>query len=290
MRIGSAIAAGAFVLAITLSDPASTSVPARSEDALGRSGRLDEAAPQRRQSDKETDLGVSTPESALEELAAADLAAQRWMARFAGLQLVLTAFGLWFIRGTLLETRRAVDEAQQATKAAQGAVEVAQMSAQSELRAYVHLEIPGGWFGGLKPVQSEKFAGMVALRNSGSTPARNVVIRRAVTILPYPLQSALPEIDTGMRQEISLWPDGTMGGVIVPADRHFSQAEVDEALTESSSRRIYMFGRITYTDAFGINRYSNFCYFIPPLSYRNSADSGETFTWGVYPDKNNDFS
>lgn len=118
-----------------------------------------------------------------DRVARADLIAQRWMALFAGLQVLLTFGGLLYIRWTLQETRKAVGEAADATKAAQDTVQVTRETAAQQLRAYV----------GAKGVNfhyssaTERFAVAVELANFGQTPAYHFNLRAGLHLVPMPL-------------------------------------------------------------------------------------------------------
>lgn len=101
-----------------------------------------------------------------------DLWAQSLMALWAFLQLVLTGVGIWYIRKTLVETERAVGEAARATKAAQDAVRVSEVSAEKQLRAYMGLDSIG--------IAMDEGGGRhlaVRWKNFGQTPANAFLVR-----------------------------------------------------------------------------------------------------------------
>lgn len=105
-----------------------------------------------------------------------DLAAQWTMAGFAGLQLILTFLGLLYIRWTLIETKKAVKEAGDATAAAENAIEVTRLSAERQLRAYLSIDKISAT--GLSPGETPVV--WISVTNRGQTPARNLWVKTVV--------------------------------------------------------------------------------------------------------------
>ena len=73
-----------------------------------------------------------------------DLNAQKWMARWAGVLVIITMlttiiswYALRYLRDTFVETRKAVEETSKATKAMRKANKIALESSERQLRAYV---------------------------------------------------------------------------------------------------------------------------------------------------------
>lgn len=122
----------------------------------------------------------------------ADLEAQRGMQTAANLQVGLTLVGVFLLGWTLYYTRRAVEEAGDATKAASRGARAAvranqafKVAAHRELRAYVAVESVTGVANPGTPK-----AGMITLtlkvkmRNCGQTPAKSV--RRMMRVFGRP--------------------------------------------------------------------------------------------------------
>lgn len=76
-----------------------------------------------------------------------DLAAQwkaadwvMWASIIAGAQLIATVIGLYYIKGTLDETRKAVEDTSEATEAMREANKIARETSKRQMRAYVGVE------------------------------------------------------------------------------------------------------------------------------------------------------
>lgn len=100
-----------------------------------------------------------------------DLWAQSLMALWAFLQLVLTGVGIWYIRKTLVETEKAVNQAVEATGAAQMAVAETTRIGEAQVRAYLLVENP------MLSAEAPGFILRLRVINSGMSPARKVSIK-----------------------------------------------------------------------------------------------------------------
>jgi hypothetical protein len=103
-----------------------------------------------------------------------------------------------------------------------------------------------------------RFEVRMILVNTGHTPAHNVSYNAKADILPSPLAEnfmfEIPESPAGSAGVL-----GPQQVFIISAsvDRMYSDEEIAEIST-GSTRRLYMYGAVNYTDAFGVNRYTNF--------------------------------
>lgn len=124
------------------------------------------------------------PSASRDWLPIADIWAQGLMALAALGQIVLTIIGIVFIRRTLIATEAAVAEARGATEAANQAVTVTRLSAESQLRAY--LSVDQIYVADL--VEGQVLEAWFSLHNRGQTPAKRVVVRecaiRAIGVDP----------------------------------------------------------------------------------------------------------
>jgi hypothetical protein len=182
----------------------------------------------------------------------ADLCAQRRMAKAAEEQTGLNLIGLGLLFFTLCATIAAALYAGQAAGAAHKTVQVMEVTAKRQLRAYVNYN--GGSvinFDGASPLVQ------VVIRNFGQTPAYNVRTRINIWVTPTPLTTPFRDLDADITQR---------GGVLGPQS-HFvlGRALVDRPLTptvkseiRNDSRGLFVFGDINYVDAFGENQLTTF--------------------------------
>lgn len=197
----------------------------------------------------------------------ADLHAQRALVGLTFVQVVIGGFGLWMIWGTLQATRDAVREANDATKAAQAALDVAEMNADfarqavevsketanHQLRAYVVVDsvmaAPDG--GGY-------ITAKVRIRNRGATPAYKIAVKVNGWVTRFP---SSPVRDAGApKQEDTISPEALSpddsfevfpGGKVEPEE----MADI-----RAGHLAFYAFGTIAYEDFNGESRLTNFCY------------------------------
>lgn len=150
--------------------------PQAQQDPRDQNSAASENAPVRAveaEGDRQGSASQDEPQDQPGPLERADLTAQQAMALFAGLQVVLTFFGLLYIRWTLIETRKAVKEASDATAAAHAAVDITRSSTEKQLRAYVtirHVLLTDFEVG--KVPRTE-----IRIHNTGATPARKIQMR-----------------------------------------------------------------------------------------------------------------
>jgi hypothetical protein len=120
-------------------------------------------------------------------------------------------------------------------------------------------------FIGVVPQSNEtgyRFEPRIQLVGSGLTPAYKVSHRTAANVLDYPLRD-----DFNFSFDISADPSkdsvamlGPRNSFILsaPLPRIYSEAEIEE-FKNAVAKRIFIWGKVTYEDAFGIPRFLNFC-------------------------------
>lgn len=114
-----------------------------------------------------------------------------WMMIISGCTLLVTGLGIVWIRATLIETRRAV-------KAADDAVNVTREIGQTQTRAYldaVKFDILP-----VKLGDELIFYGMVHLKNSGQSPAVDVLVRVSTRNAPHDQFKKLGRIGAGVTE------------------------------------------------------------------------------------------
>ncbi len=187
-----------------------------------------------------------------------DLQAQQQMALWAYalfasgiIGLVITGAGVVYVALTLRATRESLQVANRSADLAEDALQDARMNAQCELRAYVGCIgcfVEG--FDGLAPHLA------VNIQNQGQTPAYKVTLAMDSRFSEKPIEGPL------YVQRVSLI---TSLGVLGPQTSVGSTKRIEPTLTATQKEaikdgkaQIYGFGRITYKDAFGKTRYTQF--------------------------------
>lgn len=137
----------------------------------------------------------------------------------------------------------------------------ARKTAEAELRAYVAV-LPGG----LRQVNpNENLAFLFNMLNGGRTPAYNVEYAAVVRLLDHPLPAnfPFPALPVAPHSRLVI-PNGVPFQGTVVADRRFTQNEIAGLLQAPvEGTRLYVFGRVDYTDALGVARWTRFCLSFP---------------------------
>ena len=237
------------------------------------SGENQTDAPDNTQSTRELAAFYAQIEALVSDLAAAlrdpnaereqqrgdkDLRAQKDMAFYAMLmffavlaQTAITAFGVWLVRSTLIEARKATLAAVAATEAAESAVEVTSDTAQRQLRAYVFVVEALRTRRG----DTDPWVIQVRIKNFRQTPAYRAQVRVKVKIMD-PVDEAtfgFPLPTTGDSQ----FDFG-------PGHEHTTRIEIPglagDVWDDFKAGRIaiYLWGRVDFVDAFNENRWMHF--------------------------------
>lgn len=171
-----------------------------------------------------------------------------WAAIIAFSQLVATVIGLFYIRGTLVETRRAVTDTAAATQAMKEANEFSKEISAIELRPYLVVQ-PRGIH---REAGALEFRGVVEISNIGKTPAKGVsshirMKEGAYKETDFPVDSVA---DPAAR---TLLP----GGVMIQASKNTLGFD---AIQNEWPNSLYVWGLIEYTDHEGNRRSTEFCH------------------------------
>jgi hypothetical protein len=128
------------------------------------------------------------------------------------------------------------------------------------LRAYVCVNFGVAIF--QNPDTQFRFEVQLFLINVGQTPAYKVAYKVRTDVLPFPLpqefdfDSAVPENPTGSETTLGGHaPAITLTGIV---DRLYSPEEVTEI--RAGTKRVFIFGTVTYEDVYRISRSTNFCF------------------------------
>jgi len=188
---------------------------------------------------------------------------------FVGLfQVGLFYVQLRFIRESLDDAKIAADAAKQSADAAKLQAETArdtlktmQDTAERQLRAY--LIVAPSLLIRISP--NEKLQFVFTQINSGDTPGFNATHSGVMLLTDHPLpeNSPFPELPPERPSRTGLAPKLPFNGSIV-ATRQFTQDELITILEgQTVGKRLYFFGHIDYTDAFGKEHWNRFCYSFP---------------------------
>jgi hypothetical protein len=162
--------------------------------------------------------------------------------------------------------------------AAQSVVLVAQ-----QMRAYLSVRIDGGIY--QDRALNLRFEVRPMLINTGLTPARRISYVAKADVLPFPLPDdfVFP----------SLEPPRTAFGILGPQQNFIMNAMVDgnffddsevEDIKRGRGRRLYIWGTVTYEDAIGEQRYTEFAHNIFWIQLKDGREP----ILGNYVDRHND--
>lgn len=171
-----------------------------------------------------------------------------WAAVIAFSQLVATAIGLFYIRSTLVETRRAVTDTAAATQAMKEANEFSKEVSAIELRPYLVVH-PRGIH---REAGALEFRGVVEISNIGKTPAKGVSSHIRMKEGGYD-ENEFPVNSVTDPAARTLLP----GGVMIQASKNTLGFDVIQNEWPSS---LYVWGLIEYSDHEGVRRSTEFCH------------------------------
>jgi hypothetical protein len=149
---------------------------------------------------------------------------------------------------------------------------------EMQLRAYVSVVIGGGLY--QERGKGLRFEARPVLVNSGSTPARKVVHTAHAAIFPAPLPKDLPlpirQNEAGGEGMIGPHQSREMSATL---DRFVADADVED-IKKAKGNGLYVWGIVTYEDAFGQPRETRYCQMI--------TWHPDGRIWGYYtPNRNN---
>jgi hypothetical protein len=140
-----------------------------------------------------------------------------------------------------------------AAAAAFGTLQVMRKTAIRELRAYVTAKPSNIEFSGRIPMKIHMEA-----KNTGQTPAYNIVMLNRFAMFPYPLPDGF---DFGPDPPITETTNVLAAGDVLPGDRPLGRpmGPQREAQLQAGTHRWYALGIVKYRDAFGYPRTTRYC-------------------------------
>jgi hypothetical protein len=169
---------------------------------------------------------------------------------------------------TLAETKKSADAAEVSAIAAKNAVELADRTAERQLRAYISIKSIS-----LSLVGTAAHSD-VKIKNSGQTPANNLVVRGIISTgqeisqnrnLPAyfgnsPSNFGIVGLDVSKATNILGQGEDIEFSIFVGA---LSKKPPPKSPLSAFPSRLFVIGAVYYTDIFGKQRYSRFCnYFV----------------------------
>jgi hypothetical protein len=166
-----------------------------------------------------------------------------------GVTALAVLFTLFFIAWQALLMRQSVSASDEVAK--------------RELRAYLTVGIGGAAYQERRPKEKGgdlMFECRPVLFNSGRTPARKVTYKARAAVMPIPLPPGvhLPESPD----------DGIGGNILGPQQNAYMQGIVDGFQVDgevnaikygTGTKGLYVWGLVTYEDAFGDGHFTRFC-------------------------------
>jgi len=123
-------------------------------------------------------------------------------------------------------------------------------TARRQLRAYVHVKE------GLLKFSGSTVEGQIHIQNFGQTPAYDVRHWIYVCVERWPLATVLPQPPEDFQMS---------KGILAPSGKHIMVGQLDDdspapelTLGQNPTRTVYVYGRITYKDAFGDDKYTEY--------------------------------
>jgi hypothetical protein len=181
-----------------------------------------------------------------------------------GIVLLGAFFALSIYKGQLIEMRAAnklmkasTDAATRAAKAAEDGIRKAEASSHLDQRAWVSTTGVGETHDVGQPVVTT-----VITKNSGRTFAKEVIVESHRRGLPrgvepdLSLKSDTKDGSRGLMAPDTEYPSETVGVGLV--------GENDLQLVKKGDIRVFVFGTITYSDVFGCEHWTKFCWVLNP--------------------------
>jgi hypothetical protein len=154
-----------------------------------------------------------------------------------------------------------------ASKAATESVATTKETMTRLLRAYLCVNFGAAAFQNSET--GSKFELNLQLINAGQTPGYKVGYRAYTEVFPFPLPQdfafSLPEVPANSESTLGHGQHTILTGLM---HRLCSAEEITEI--KSGSKRLYIYGTVTYEDVYNISRYTNFCFSIFWLSNSTS--------------------
>ena len=155
-------------------------------------------------------------------------------------------------------SRKSANAAIKAAEASERAIEITEETAKRELRAYLTVRIGGG--DQQDRHKRQFFAVRPQIINSGKTPAYEMNWWAKADILPVPLPDDFnfPSQSDTETHSLTIGPGQDLY-LLAIHPRYVPDSEAREIIV-GNDKRVYVWGEITYVDAFGESRSTKFCH------------------------------
>jgi hypothetical protein len=213
-----------------------------------------------------------------------DLQAQQDMASWAKAMFIATivsacvsVFATWLLFLTLKQSRAATRAAMRAAAAGRQSVRLSRDSAEKQLRAYVSIiDAKAKWLEDEDDVTHKVLHIKVDFRNTGQTPAHGVrswaLAKSMSTNNPSFVLEDDPESTDGAGK-------ATQGPGQLNSIAFFKTFKNDSGVMLSwklGSQSLFVFGKLEYTDVFGVHRRTSFRLVMPPQGIGSKRGAFQT--------------
>jgi hypothetical protein len=221
---------------------------------------------------------------------------ERWVAMATVVLAVFTALlwgaNIWLVVATnrvsarqAADTQRAISEANRSATAMEAVAQATTSNAimmreifAKQMRAYLSVEGGTAW----AQTATALFQGVPVITNNGLTPARNVCFRVLAGILDGTTgPPGLPEIGDLIINDMAIAPRQRFTA-LSPVVPRVSDEDAD-LIAKGATRRLFVWGRITYDDVFDGHWTTNFC-----LSYHFWTLDGKLQVGSTFSPRHND--
>lgn len=205
-----------------------------------------------------------------------DLAAQwkaadwvMWATILAGIQVIATLLGLYYVKRTLDATLEAVEDTGKATKAMERQNDIARDIAHSQLRPYIYVSDGTIRIHRIHDIQfiSDDIEFFINIKNFGQTPAKKVVVHIRGMVIDY---------DDFDHPKVFEESDTRVFGDMPPGFEEFTQPQTVSGIQAAhdslngETKCIMIDGRIVYEDSQGTSYRTEFRRVCVGHSYRES--------------------
>jgi len=190
------------------------------------------------------------------------------------------------MKDSIAQATRAADAMEKFAKAATIGSQAAELSVvriTQQMRAYLSVRIDQAIY--QDRASNLRFEIRPMLINTGLTPAKKVGYAAKADVLPFPLADdfVFPPLEES-RSAFGLLAPQQNFSMNKPVDRDFFDDGEVEGIKRGNGRRLYIWGRVTYEDVFGEQKYTDFAHNIIWIPFKDGSER----ILGNYVDRHNE--
>jgi hypothetical protein len=189
--------------------------------------------------------------------------ASDWIIWVGNILLAATGIGAIIVAVcTLKKIERQTAATEDTAIVADSSLKLSRDTAKRQLRAYLSVVIGEAIYQEKRkaPLDALKFEARPLLLNTGQTPAHKISFKARAAIFPVPLPDEinLPETHDLIEGEGLLGPNQS-ANMFAVVDSYCEDCEVESIKDGSQGKGLYVWGLVTYKDAFGDSYHTRFC-------------------------------